>query len=191
MKALLNELLVAVITVCIPIISAYAVKLVKKTAENISTDTDDIKVKGYIKEIAEAISTAVSYTSQTYVDALKAAGTFTVEAQKEAFQKSLDTALSILSPAAAAFIDEVYGDIREYLAPLIEAEVRKQKALAPVEIAPAMTLETAADTTTVAATTAAATAATIAQTAIHQIKAEAGAVAAAGPEAAEAPGQDG
>lgn len=132
MKELINELLIAVITVCVPIISAYAVKWVKKSSENIAADTDDIRTKGYIEEIAEAISAAVSYTSQTYVDALKAAGIFTAEAQKEAFGKSLDTALSILSPAATAFVDEVYGDIKEYLSPLIEAEVRKQKALAPL-----------------------------------------------------------
>ena len=171
MKEILTELLVAVITVCVPILANYAVKMIKNTAENAAADTEDIKIKGYIEEISNAISTAVSYTSQTYVDALKEAGTFTAEAQKEAFRKSLDTATSILSPAAMNFIDEVYGDFKEYITPMIEAEVRKQK----VSIGTPLTavLDSTADTTAVAATTAAATAATYVQTAIEQLSAEA------------------
>lgn len=172
MKEILTELLIAVVTVCVPILANYAVRMIKKAAENAAADTDDIKIKSYIEEIASAISTAVSYTSQTYVDALKAAGTFTAEAQKEAFKKSLDTAISILSPAAAQFIDEIYGDIKEYITPMIEAEVRKQKIEAPTTIALPV-LESTPDATTVAASTAAATAAAYLQTAINQLDAEA------------------
>lgn len=131
MKEVFTELLVAVITVCVPILANYAVKMIKKEAENAAANTDDIRAKGYIREISNAISTAVSHTSQTYVDSLKAAGTFTAEEQKEAFRKSIDTAISILSPATAQFIDEIYGDIKEHMAPMIEAEVRKQKIETP------------------------------------------------------------
>ena len=55
---------------------------------------------------------------------------------------------------------------------MIEAEVRKQKNEAPVELSAVSVLESPVDTTAVAASTAAATAATIAQTAIQQINAE-------------------
>ncbi|EJW98447.1 hypothetical protein EVA_13446 [gut metagenome] len=103
---------------------------------------------------------------------MKEAGKFTAEAQKEALQRSLDTAISILSPAAAKFIQDVYGDLGEFIKPLIEAEVRKQKTEAPATIAlPVMECDT--DATAVAASTAAATAATYLQTAFNQLGAEA------------------
>lgn len=170
MQDLISDLLVAVVTVCVPIFTAYIVKAIQKAGDNAAADTEDLKVRGYIEEITAAITQAVSCTSQTYVDALKESGEFTLEAQKEALQKSIETAKSILSPAALEFIDDVYGDFVEYVTPKIEAEVRKQKLEAPVEVVSEIEIP---DTTTVAASTAAATAATIAQTAIGQMNAEA------------------
>lgn len=170
MQDLISDLLVAVVTVCVPIFTACIVKAIQKAGDNAAADTEDLKVRGYIEEITAAITQAVSATSQTYVDALKENGEFTLEAQKEALQKSIETAKAILSPAALEFIDDVYGDFVEYVTPKIEAEVRKQKLEAPVEVVSEIEIP---DTTTVAASTAAATAATIAQTAIGQMSAEA------------------
>ena len=170
MQDLISDLLVAVVTVCVPIFTAYIVKAVQKAGDNAAADTENIKVQGYIEEITNAISQAVSATSQTYVDALKEKGEFTLEAQKEALQKSIETAAAILSPAALEFIDDVYGDFVDYVTPKIEAEVRRQKLEAPAEIVSEIEVP---DTTTVAASTAAATAATIAQNALGQMNAEA------------------
>ena len=170
MKELLFQILQAVIIAVVPILTAYAVKLIKQAAENAKADTDSIKMQDYITEIANAISDAVAATSQTYVDALKQTGKFTVEAQKEAAQKALTACLAAISPAAQAFIEGAYGDLKEYLTNKIEAEVRKQKSEAPLTIGLPV-LESGTDTTTIAASTAAATAATIAQTAISQLNA--------------------
>jgi hypothetical protein len=172
MKEMLTQLLIAVITVGVPIITAYLVKLINKAAENAAADTDDIKAKSYIEEIAKAITDAVSATSQTYVDALKQTGKFTKEAQAEAAQKALTVCLATISPAAQTFIESAYGDLTDYLSTKIEAEVRKQKIEAPATLAlPVM--ESTTDTTAVAASTAAATAASYLQTAINQLDAEA------------------
>lgn len=112
-------------------------------------------------------------TSQTYVDSLKKAGRFDSDAQKEAADKAMTACLAAISPAATAFIESAYGDVKEYLLTMIEAEVRKQKNEVPMELGIAPALESSVDATAVAASTAAATAATIAQTAIQQINAEA------------------
>lgn len=171
MQELLLQVLQAVIIAVIPIVSAYAVKLIKQAAERAKANTDSVRVQDYITEIANAIADAVAATSQTYVDALKNAGEFTLEAQKEALQKSLAACIASISPAAKAFIEAAYGDITEYLTTKIEAEVRKQKLDAPLAISlPVVESET--DTTAIAASTAAATAAAIAQTAVNQLKSE-------------------
>lgn len=175
MNEFLNELLIAVITVVIPILAGYSVKLINCWADSKKAEAVNMQgdlIYDHLAEIARAISTAVSYTSQTYVDSLKASGKFTKEAQKEALEKSITAAIGILTPAAASFIEETYGDVKAYILPLVEAEVRKQKLETP-EVGTAV-LETAAgaDAAAIAASTAAATAATIAQTAVSQLTAE-------------------
>lgn len=171
MREMLFELLIAVITAAVPVLAGFFISYINKAKDKAIAQTDDTKTQGYIAEIAQAISDAVAATSQTYVDALKQAGTFDKEAQKKAAEKALTACLASISPAARAFIESVYGDIVEYLTTKIEAEVRKQKLEAPATIALPV-LESETDTKTIAATTAAATAATIAQTAIGQLGAE-------------------
>lgn len=167
----LMTLLAAVITAGVPVVSAYIVSAVKKAAENAKADTDNITAQRYIEEIATAISDAVAATSQTYVDALKQAGKFDLSAQKEAAQKALTACIAAISPAAQEFIEDAYGDLKEYLSTKIEAEVRKQKLTVGTPVAAVM--ESTADTTAVAASAAAATAASYLQTAINQLDAEA------------------
>lgn len=171
MQDFLQTLLTAVVTAALPIVSAYVITLVQKAAEKAKAETESTNAQRYIGEIAEAISDAVSATSQTYVDALKQAGTFTPEAQKEAAQKALVACLASISPAAQEFIESAYGDIKEYLTTKIEAEVRKQKLSYGIPIAAVQ--ESASDTTAVAASAAAATAASYLQTAINQIESKA------------------
>lgn len=89
MQEFLFTLLAAVVTAAVPVVSTFVVSAVKKAAENAKADTDNTTVQRYIEEIATAISDAVAATSQTYVDALKQAGKFDLEAQKEAAQKAL------------------------------------------------------------------------------------------------------
>lgn len=170
MSEFLQELFLAVVTAAVPTITAFIIVLIKRLGEKAATQTEDTKVQGYITEIANAISDAVAATNQTYVDALKSAGSFTKEAQAEAASKALAAAVAAISPAAQAFIAEVYGDLNEYLTTKIEAEVRSQKLSAGTPVT--AVLESTTDTTAIAASTAAATAATIAQTAICQLNAE-------------------
>ena len=134
MQEFLKELFFAVITAAVPVLTAYIVVLIRKVGENAAANTESIQAKTYIMEAAEAIAAAVAATNQTYVDALKNAGKFDAEAQKQAAQKALAACLKSISPAAQEFIERAYGDIREYLTTRIEAEVRKQKNEAPLTL---------------------------------------------------------
>ncbi len=127
MNELLSDLLIAVITAAVPVLTSFAVVFIRKAAANAAANTEDTKVQGYITEIGIAVSDAVAATSQTYVDALKKNGEFTVEAQKQAAQMALDACIASLTPAAKGFIEQAYGDLSGYLANKIEAEVRSQK----------------------------------------------------------------
>lgn len=128
MNELLTNTLIAVVTAVIPVLTTFLVKYISKAKEKVIASTDSAKKQLYINEISDAISDAVSATSQTYVDALKKAGTFDSEAQKEAAKKALDACLAAISPTAKEFISEMYGSVTAYLSTKIEAEVRAQKS---------------------------------------------------------------
>ena len=132
MKEFVFTLLQAVLSVAIPVATAYLVSFLKKKSAQAQTQIENDTAKHYLDEITNAVTTAVSATSQTYVDALKKDNAFTKEAQLEALNKAKDTALSILSPAAAQFVSEVYGDLNSVLVAKIEEAVRVQKTSAGV-----------------------------------------------------------
>lgn len=166
MQEFLKDILFAVITTAVPVLTAYLVVLICKVGEYAAANTENVKAKSYITEAAEAIAAAVAATNQTYVDALKNAGKFDDKAQKEAAEKALEACLASISPAAQRFIKSVYGDIREYLTTRIEAEVRGQKQQANTIMLGepfSAELKETPDVTTVAAATAAATAAAVVQ----------------------------
>lgn len=127
MNEFLTNLAMTVVTAAVPILTAYAVSLISKIKDKTIAQTDSLKQQAYITEIADAVSAAVAATSQTYVDALKRAGSFDLEAQKQAAAMALSACISAISPAAKDFIVAAYGDLTEYLTNKIEAEVRSQK----------------------------------------------------------------
>ena len=62
MKEMLMNLLAVIITAAVPVLTTYAVGYIKKIKETAQAETDDIKKKGYIEEIATAISDAKQST---------------------------------------------------------------------------------------------------------------------------------
>ena len=71
MNEFLTTLLQAVIIAAVPVVAGYIVKGIKTLGQYLASRTENETAKVYLKEAALAISTAVSHTSQTYVDALK------------------------------------------------------------------------------------------------------------------------
>ena len=114
----------------IPVCAAFLVQFLRKKSEQIGAQIDNMELKELLTEVTDAVSTAVTYTSQTYVDALKKEGIFDVEAQKIALETSLKMAISLLSESARSALATIYGNLDDYLVSKIEAEVRNQKMIA-------------------------------------------------------------
>lgn len=163
MKEFVFELLQAVATAAVPVCAAFLVQFLRRKSQELGAQMDSLTTKELLAEVTEAVTTAVTYTSQTYVDALKKGGIFDKEAQLEALKRSKDKTLSLLSASAKKVLAEVYGDLNAYLETKIEAEVRRQKQDDPATLGiPLDAIESvreAPDTATIATATAAATAA--------------------------------
>ena len=127
MKELLLSLAEAVLIAAIPIVTGAVCGYLKKKSAELQAKTANTVVNSYIREITDAVATAVTFTSQTYVDGLKKDGIFSLDSQTAALNLAIETARDILSKESIAFIERAYGDVKEYLTKRVEAEVHDQK----------------------------------------------------------------
>jgi ribosome-binding factor A len=125
----MNEILANVIGAIVTLVIIPLIGLGGKALINLITE----KVKN--ERLARALATAtnivcesVEMIAQTYVDELKAAGTFDQTKQAEAFSKALDNAKTLLSSETKQIVTETYTDLDKWLATEIEAYIQKSKA---------------------------------------------------------------
>ena len=71
----------------------------------------------------DTIINCVVATNQTYVDALKKAGSFDAEAQKQAFKLTYDAVMAILTDEAQMYLNEAIKDLNAYITNKIESGV--------------------------------------------------------------------
>lgn len=127
MNEFIAILLQAVLVAAVPVCAAIIGNGIKALADYLGQKSESDEAKRFLVAVADAVATAVTYTSQVYVDKLKETGQFTKENQREALENALAQAKNLLTAEAAAFLENAYGDLNEYLKSRIEAEVRNQK----------------------------------------------------------------
>ena len=125
------QLLFEIFQVClIPLLGYLTTRLISyinaKRVE-VLIKQDSILEEKYINMLSQTITDCVLATNQTYVDTLKAQGSFDAAAQKIAFEKTSQAVLSILSEDAIEYLREGLGDLEKYIQEKIEAEVKNNK----------------------------------------------------------------
>ena len=125
------DLLYQILEVCIipllGVLTAFLVKFIKAKSNEITEKVENDKADKYVNMLANTISECVIATNQTYVEALKKDNIFTAEAQKQAFQMTLDAVMAVLTDEAKDYLVQIYGDLSAYIATKIEAEVNLSK----------------------------------------------------------------
>lgn len=124
---LLQEIFYVCVIPLLGVLTTYLVQFLKAKGNQIAENTDNVLATKYIKMLTETICTCVEATNQTYVEALKKAGSFDEAAQKEAFNKTKDAVLNILSDEAKEYLISIYGDLDKFLENMIEAQVKRAK----------------------------------------------------------------
>lgn len=125
------EIVIQIIQVCVipllGILTKYLVDYLTAKRNEINSKTDNETAQKYTNMIYQTVVDCVIATNQTYVDSLKKSGSFDEAAQKEAFNRTMNAIMTILSDDAKEYITEATGDLNTYLTQLIEAEVNKCK----------------------------------------------------------------
>ncbi len=118
--------------VLFPVLTAlgiYLAALIHVKAQEAKQKAKDDTTRKYIEMAEKTISECVLATTQTYVEALKKAGKFDGDAQKEALKLTYDNVLKILTEDAKKYITEAVGDFDAYLMNKIESQVKLTKGL--------------------------------------------------------------
>ena len=120
-----------IIEVClIPLLGVlvtYLVKYINTKSNELEANTDNELAKKYISLLSSTITNCVIATNQTYVETLKKQGKFDAEAQKEAFNMTLNAVKALLTDEAKQYLSEIYGDLNTYITNQIEAPVNQNK----------------------------------------------------------------
>ena len=125
------DLIKQIFEVCIiplfGVLTVYITSLIQKKTKEITKETDNEIANKYINLLSETITQCVIATNQTYVESLKKSGSFDAEAQKEAFRRTYESVMNILTVEAKQYLANIYGDLDKYITSKIESEVNINK----------------------------------------------------------------
>ena len=124
---LLNQIFQVCIVSLLAVLTTYLVKYIETKRDEIITEKNNTLAEKYIKMLSDTITDCVKATNQTYVDSLKDKNAFTKEAQEEAFKKTSDAVMLILSQEAKDYLSTIYGDLNQYIITQIESSVNANK----------------------------------------------------------------
>ena len=106
---LLQQIFEVCIVPLLGILTAFLIQYINAKKVEISTNVDNKLADKYINMLADTITKCVIATNQTYVDSLKDKEVFTVEAQKEAYKKTMDAVMAILSEEAKTYLSGMHS----------------------------------------------------------------------------------
>lgn len=125
------ELVAQIFEICIipllAILTRYFVKFIETKEQEIKAKTDNEIAKKYTERISNTIISCVKTTNQTFVDSLKKQNAFDEEAQKQAFQQTLDAVRMTLGKDAINYIQSISEDVNIYLKQQIESAIPSVK----------------------------------------------------------------
>ena len=110
MNITINDVLYAVLTICLP----YVIKLL---ADYVKLRTADSRYGQAVSAVADAVSAI----NQTYVSKLKEQGEFSAKSQEIARRLAVQQAMSMMSNATQSYINDNCGDIESFIIGQIEA----------------------------------------------------------------------
>lgn len=87
----------------------------------------DKKLAMWATQLFQIIMSAVQAVFQDFVEVMKKEGTFTPDAQKEAKARAYQIIVSQLTPELKKYIEDNFGDMKEYIMNQIEAIIYQLK----------------------------------------------------------------
>ena len=123
----LNPTIVNCLCLVLTALTGYFIAYINKKKKALQQEMNNEMVTKYSNMLEKTITDCVQATNQTYVEALKKKNAFTPEAQKEAFNKTLEAVMSILTDDCIKYLNTITTDVNAYIYNKIEADVNLVK----------------------------------------------------------------
>lgn len=115
------------ITIAIPVITTILTTLANKALDYQIQKIQDEKMRQLLKEGTSLILDSVNYIQQTYVDDLKATGSFDAAAQRHALDAAKRRALDLMRNDVYKALDNQYENANRYIETIIESAIAQKK----------------------------------------------------------------
>ena len=124
---LINQLFQVCLIPMLGALTTFIVIWIKAKSAELQKKTNNDILNKYVQMATDTITNCVIATNQTYVNSLKEQGKFDEAAQKEAFQRTYQAVLLILSDDAKEYLSNAFGDLNKYLQEKIESTVNNYR----------------------------------------------------------------
>ena len=124
---LINQLFQVCLIPMLGALTTFIVIWIKAKSAELQKKTNNDILNKYVQMATDTIANCVIATNQTYVNSLKEQGKFDEAAQKEAFQRTYQAVLLILSDDAKEYLNNAFGDLNKYLQEKIESTVNNYR----------------------------------------------------------------
>ena len=124
---LINQLFQVCLIPMLGALTTFIVIWIKAKSAELQKKTNNDILNKYVQMATDTITNCVIATNQTYVNSLKEQGKFDEAAQKEAFQRTYQAVLLILSDDAKEYLNNAFCDLNKYLQEKIEATVNNYR----------------------------------------------------------------
>lgn len=126
-----NVVIMKVFELCIiPLLGAvtiYVVNLIKKRVDALTKESNNVLANKYLEGLEATVINCIKATNQTYVETLKKEGSFDKAAQEEAFKKTYEAVMAIVTDDAQKYLQEITKDVPTLVTNLIEAKIAETK----------------------------------------------------------------
>lgn len=126
-KEALLSALQTIIVVSVPILTTYAVKYLNALKLNIQQKSKSEIVDKLVEKAYVYLECAVVETTETYVKSLKQDGNFSVDEQKEAFEKTKQRFEEVVTNEMIDAIKSTTGSYEAWIASMVEQIIAYNK----------------------------------------------------------------
>lgn len=123
LQPLLQTLLIILLTTA----EGFVIYYVRKKIAESKAKNDSELTNNYLGVLENVVVDCIRATNQTYVNVLKSENAFTVEAQQEALNRTLEAVMNILTDEAKEHLGKCPGGIETLIIEKIEANIEKAK----------------------------------------------------------------
>ena len=121
------QLIEVLVLPCVGLLMLQGIEYLKLKRSQMQEAANDAQYQKHYDSALEAITKSVVMVNQTYVEALKNKNEFDADAQKVAFKKACQTALTMIGEEAVAFLENAMDDFNTWFEVNVEASVNENK----------------------------------------------------------------